>query len=400
MTKYRWQAVALVLVSFMLGCNEFIVVGILSDIAHSLDVTVATVGYLVTIFAVVYAISTPLITILTNRYDRYKTFMVLLGIFLVGNTLSGFATTYPLLLASRMITAVVAGGIESLSINFASEIAPRDKRAILISWISAGFSIASVIGVPIGTAISTYAGWHEAFHLISILSLIICLILGAVLPRHIHQVPGGIKDQLVLLTDRRIYLGVALILFTAATSYTYYTYIRPLITDTLGFSISSLNWLLVLVGLMSIIGNRLSGTLAERTGLKKLPWFYVVDTFLLAMFPFMMANRWTGYGLLLILTLIVTIAISPLQIHFLEVAEESYPQAMALASALNAIFFNVGISLGSASASLILGAGGLLKLGWGGAVFAAVSLGLAVWLNRTVARHRAQKRAAKAVVKG
>ncbi|QMU09053.1 MFS transporter [Levilactobacillus suantsaii] len=382
MSKYQVQAAAFVLVSFMLGCNEFIVVGIISDIAQSLRVSVATVGYLVTVFAIVYAVSTPLVTVLTNRFNRYHTFMVLMVIFLLGNTLTGFATTFPMMVAARMITAVVAGTIESLSIAICSVIAPRNKRAILISWLAAGFSIASVIGVPIGTAISTHWGWQDAFHVISVLSLVVCVILGLLVPRDLPQSASGIKSQLILLTDRRIYLGAALILFTAAASYAYYTYVRPLITDTLGFITTSLNWLLMVIGIVSIISNRLSGTLAEHHGLRQLPKFYVLDIILLLLFPLAMQSAWLGYGLLLILTLVVLIGGSPIQVHFLDVAEDSYPQAVALASALNAIFFNIGISLGSATASGVLQAAGLTSLGWGAAVFAAISLGLAVLLNR------------------
>lgn len=218
--------------------------------------------------------------------------------------------------------------------------------------------------------------------MISVLSLVVCVILGLLVPRDLPQSASGIKSQLILLTDRRIYLGAALILFTAAASYAYYTYVRPLITDTLGFSTTSLNWLLMVIGIVSIISNRLSGTLAEHHGLRQLPKFYVLDIILLLLFPLAMQSAWLGYGLLLILTLVVLIGGSPIQVHFLDVAEDSYPQAVALASALNAIFFNIGISLGSATASGVLQAAGLTSLGWGAAVFAAISLGLAVLLNR------------------
>ena len=198
MKKYRWQAIVFVLVAFMLGCNEFIVVGVLSDIAREFKIPVATVGYLVTIFATIYAISTPFITILTNRFSRYKTLMTLMVIFLIGNTLSGFAMNYGVLLLSRVVTAMVAGAIISLIMTFASTIAPREKRAGLVSWIFAGFSIASVFGVPIGTAISTSYSWHDAFYLISIISAITCVLLGWLLPRKVEQVQGSIKNQLVL----------------------------------------------------------------------------------------------------------------------------------------------------------------------------------------------------------
>lgn len=385
MNKYRLQAVVFVLVAFMLGCNEFIVVGVISDIAHELHVAVATVGYLVTIFATVYAISTPFVTILTNRFNRYGVLMTLMGIFLIGNTLSAMATNFSVLVVSRIITAMVAGSIISLVMTFASTIAPREKRAGLVSWIFAGFSIASVFGVPIGTSISTAYGWHMAFYVVTFLSVIICGLLGWLLPKHVDQVQGSIKKQLVLLTDRRIYIGIALVLFTAAANYAYYTYIRPLLTTGLGFSTASLNWLLFLIGFMNIICNRMSGFLAEHHGLKIMPKVYVADILLLVILPWGLTNRWLGLGLLMVITLIITLITSPIQIHFLNVAEKDYPQSLVLASSLNSIFFNFGISLGSATASVLLGTVGLTHISWGAAAFAVVSLGLSLWLNATLA---------------
>lgn len=393
MKKYRWQAIVFVLVAFMLGCNEFIVVGVLSDIAREFKIPVATVGYLVTIFATIYAISTPFITILTNRFSRYKTLMTLMVIFLIGNTLSGFAMNYGVLLLSRVVTAMVAGAIISLIMTFASTIAPREKRAGLVSWIFAGFSIASVFGVPIGTAISTSYSWHDAFYLISIISAITCVLLGWLLPRKVEQVQGSIKNQLVLLKDRRIYVGIALVLFTAATMYAYYTYIRPLLTTALGFSTTSLNWLLFLIGIMSIISNRLSGVLAERNGLRVMTRFYVADVCLLALLPVALNSKIIGLGVLLALSLIVTILNSPIQIHFLNIAEQDYPQSAVLASSLNSIFFNFGISLGSATASGMLGTVGLTHISWGAAGYAAISLVLAVMLNRVIKHHQVAAKA-------
>lgn len=390
MNKYRWQAIVFVLVAFMLGCNEFMVVGVLSDIAKELNVSVAMVGYLVTIFATVYAVSTPFVTILTNRFSRYKTLMMLMVIFLVGNTMTGLANNFAVLLISRILTAMVAGAIISLIMTFASSIAPREKRAGLVSWIFAGFSIASVFGVPIGTAISTSYSWHDAFYLVSIISVVTCVLLGWLLPKHVEQVQGSIKNQLVLLRDKRIYVGIVLVLFTAATMYAYYTYIRPILTTGLGFSTVSLNWLLFLIGIMSILCNRLSGTLAERDGLKVMPRFYVADIVLLLLLPWGMNNKVIGLGILLILTLIVTILNSPIQIHFLNIAERDYPQSTVLASSLNSIFFNFGISLGSATASAMLGVVGLRYISWSAAIYAAVSLVLAIVLNRVIAKHRAQ----------
>jgi DHA1 family inner membrane transport protein len=139
---------------------------------------------------------------------------------------------------------------------------------------------------------------------------------------------------------------------------------------------------------MSIISNRLSGALAERNGLPKLPWFYVADMLLLIALPVALSSRVVGFGILLILTLIVTIAGAPIQIHFLDVAAESYPQATMLASSVSAISFNIGISVGSATASLMLSQVGLQNISFGAAGYALVSLILVVALNRVIASHR------------
>lgn len=391
MSKFRLQSIIFVLVAFMLGCNEFMVVGVLNDIAASFHTPIATVGYLVTIFATVYAVSTPFITVLTSRFSRYKTLLALIVVFFVGNTLTGLATSYVTMMLSRMLTAAVSGAIISLVMTFANTLAPRNKRASLVSWIFAGFSIASVFGVPIGTTVSTAYGWRYAFLGISVITAVIFVLLIWLLPRHVEQVQSGIRGQLSLLADSRIYIAIAMVLFTAATMYAYYTYIRPLLTTGLGFNNHMLNVLLVLLGIMSIISNRLSGTLAEREGLKKMPAFYVADIVLLLLLPIALQSKVFGLGSFLILTLIVTIGNSPLQIHFLSVAERDYPQSLVLASSLNSIFFNFGISLGSATASALIGTVGLAHISIGAAFYAAVSLGLSVLLNRAIAKHRAAK---------
>lgn len=388
MSKYRIQAIIFVLVAFMLGCNEFIVVGILSDMAKSFGAPVATMGYLVTIFATTYAICTPFVTILTSKFSRYKTLLTLIVIFLIGNTLSGFATSFITMMLARMLTATVAGAIISLIMTFASAIAPKNKRASLVSWIFAGFSIASVFGVPLGTTISMTYGWRYTFFVISIITIITFVLLIFILPRNLEQVSSSVAGQLTLLKDRRVYIAVFLVLFTAAAMYGYYTYIRPLLTTALGFTTASLNWLLFIIGIMSIISNRLSGMLAEHRGLQVMPRFYVADIVLLMLLPMALANKVAGLAILLVLTLIITILNSPIQIHFLNLAEREYPQSIVLASSLNSIFFNFGISLGSATSSLMMANVGLKWISVGAAVFALISLVLAILLNRAVKRRK------------
>lgn len=392
MNKFRLQSIVFVLTAFMLGCNEFIMIGIISDIAHQFNVSIAVVGYLVTIFATVYAISTPLITIFTNRFNRFKTLMVLMLVFLIGNTATALAPNYFMLVVARMVTAAVAGSIISLIMTFASSVAPMDKRPALISWIFSGFSIASVFGVPIGTAISTAYGWRNAFLIVSVISVLTLGLLFWLLPRQIKQVTSSLGKQLSLMKDLRVYDGVVLVLFGAAAMYGYYTYIRPLLTTELGFSLSSLNWLLFLLGLMSIFSNQLSGQLASHGGLIHMPKVYILEIALLFILPLTLHLAIFGLVVLLVLSLITSVLNSPIQLHFLNVAEQDYPQSIVLASSLNSIFFNFGISLGSATSSTMVDVAGVHNISFGAGVFALIALVMVVLLNRAIKRYQQASR--------
>lgn len=184
MTKYRLRAILFVFTAFMLGCNEYMIVGVLPDIAQEFHVSLTTLGYLVTIFALVYAITTPLVTTLANRWPRHLVLLVLMAIFLVANTWSALATNYVSLLWSRVLTASVAGAIISLVLVLANFIAPLSKRASLLSWVFAGFSLASVIGLPIGTMISTTLSWHDSFWAVTVIGIIVFALLVWLVPRN------------------------------------------------------------------------------------------------------------------------------------------------------------------------------------------------------------------------
>lgn len=228
MTKYRLQSLLFVFVAFMLGCNEYMIVGVLPDIAKEFHASLSSLGYTVTLFALIYAISTPIVTTLASRFNRYHVLLVLLLIFFIGNTWTALATGFWSLMGSRVLTATVAGAIISLVLVMANYIAPRDKRASLVSWVFAGFSIASIIGVPIGTTISTIFSWHDSFWMITWLTILTFVMLAWLAPRDTPQVRGGLRSQFSLFRDSRVLMGVTFIVLVCAADYTFYTYVRPL----------------------------------------------------------------------------------------------------------------------------------------------------------------------------
>ncbi|MCC4352586.1 MFS transporter [Limosilactobacillus reuteri] len=382
MKHAKLRSFTFILVAFMLGCNEFMVVGVLSDIARSYHVPLSTVGFLVTAFAGVYAISTPIITTLTSNWNRYKLLMLLMTIFFIGNTLTAMAPTLGWLLFARIITAAVAGTIISLINLLVSIITPMDKRPMVLAWVGAGFSIASVIGVPLGTTIATLLSWHDSFWIISGLTLIVFALLAWLTPRDTPQVKGSILEQLALLKDHRVLLGIGITVAVLSLQYTFYTYVRPLITTVMSFSLTSLNWLLLLLGVMSIIGNEIAGIVASHNGVQKLPLVFIIMTILSLILGIALGNKITGMLVLAALCVVVIIYGTTIQLVFISVAEKEYPQSLALATSLISIFANVGISLGSFTASTTVNFASLTTLGYVGAVYGLLAIGLSFVLRR------------------
>lgn len=382
MKHAKLRSLTFILVAFMLGCNEFMVVGVLSDIARSYHVPLSTVGFLVTAFAGVYAISTPIITTLTSNWNRYNLLMLLMTVFFIGNTLTAMAPTLGWLLFARIITAAVAGTIISLINLLVSIITPMDKRPMILAWVGAGFSIASVIGVPLGTTIATLLSWHDSFWIISGLTLIVFALLVWLTPRDTPQIKGSILEQLALLKDHRVLLGIGITVAVLSLQYTFYTYVRPLITTVMDFSLTSLNWLLLLLGVMSIIGNEIAGIVASHNGVQKLPFVFILMTILSLILGIALGNKITGMLVLATLCVVVIIYGTTIQLVFISVAEKEYPQSLALATSLISIFANVGISLGSFTASTTVNFANLTMLGYVGAVYGLLAIGLSFALRR------------------
>ncbi|GEK06435.1 MFS transporter [Schleiferilactobacillus harbinensis] len=399
MTSFKVRSFVLILLAFVLGCSEFIIVGVLDDISTELHVGVSTVGYLVTIFALVYAVSTPFVTSAVGQHTLYRFMLFLMGIFIIGNVLSAVAFTYPVLVVSRIITAIVSGPLISIALTFANYIAPISKKAWLISWVFSGFSIASVFGVPLGTWIATAVGWRMSFVAIVVVSVLTMALIAFSLPRDLRQrrrVPTAGQEErrdgvLALFKDRRIQIGMMMPMLSLAGVYVVYTYLRPILSRNLGFTTNVVTIMLFIFGIMSLISNQLSGRLADNDGLLKMPKIFGAELVLMLLMPLALTNRVTGLIALMLMGVVMYLINSPIQMHFLGVAERDYPQAIVMASSLNSIFANFGIALGSATGGLIVDHLSMRVTGFGGAVYILAALLLVIWLNRV------NKQAAEAV---
>lgn len=181
--RTKLATVALVIVGFALGFAEFIVIGITPDIAEEYGISLASAGNLVGFFAISYAVSTPVIVLSTGRFRRFPLFVTFLAVFNAGNLLAIAAPTYETLLVARVLTAVVSGVLLSTVMTFINDIIPREKSARIISFVYAGFSVASVLGTPIGTLLADAFGIKAAFIAVEAVALVVTVLLLVSVPR-------------------------------------------------------------------------------------------------------------------------------------------------------------------------------------------------------------------------
>lgn len=186
--KYKLQSIMFVLVAFMLGCNEYMVVAVLENISADLKIQISLLGILVTVFAFVYSICTPIISIVFAHVKRHLVLFGLLVVFIIANTLTALAPNFYVLIISRILSGATAGSIISITIIMTNFIAPAEKRAGLISWVYSGAGIANLLGVPVGNKIAEIFSWRYSFAIITILSVIVLLLLISLAPRNLSLI--------------------------------------------------------------------------------------------------------------------------------------------------------------------------------------------------------------------
>ena len=374
-----------VLIAFMLGCNEFMVVGNLTLIAHTYHESLPHIAGLISLFAWTYALMTPVVTLYTNRFNKYRLLLVL--IFLSGTLISSFAPNYPCFLFSRVVSASVAGILESLIQAIVYQLAPNQKkRSAMTALVYTGFSIATVLGLPLGTLIADLWNWQAAFIMVAGVTAISTVLAAILVPRKLTIPASGIRDQLTLLRDKNIWLGIGFVTCAAATLYGYYTYIRPLIRQTLGFSTTMLSVILMLLGGIDVISSLLSGRFGAKNGMRRLHGVYLAILFLLALFSTAMRAPATGILVLSLLGLLIPLFSSPIQLYFLNIASSKYPAGVMLASSLSPVFYTIGIATSSLTAATTLRHFGLANLGWNSFAYALITLLLLVLIKRRTAQ--------------
>lgn len=395
-------AALLVMLAFALGFAEFVLIGITPDMAEGLGEPLTRIGDIVGFYALACAVATPVVALATARASRFALMAALLAVFNAGNLLTLFADGYAVLLVSRLMPAVTSGTLLAAGLTFVPDIMEPKKVARVLALVLAGFSVSSVIGVPIGTALAHAFGWKAAYACVFALGLAASAALLPVLPRGAASTgeQATVRSQLRLLGDRRVLLNAAMLLVGAASTYVFYTYLTPVLEDVMGLDTAAVSVVLLLFGGACVGSQMLSAWLANRFGLRGLPATYALSAVLLALLAVSIpAGVAWGVIDMLAVGLLMYAMNATVQMLFQDVARADYPSAVTFSASLHPMSFNAGIALGSFAGGVVVNAGGLLATGPVGALFALAAAVLALALAKAGARRSSPSSAAMAAAR-
>ena len=384
--------------AFALGFAEFVLIGITPDVAEGLGEPLTLIGDLVGYYALACAVATPIVALATARADRFKVMAALLVVFNAGNLLTLFADGYALLLVSRVLPAVTSGTLLALALTYVPDIVAPKRVAAVLGFVLAGFSVSSVVGVPIGATLADLFDWKAAYACVLVLGLAVSAVLLPTLPRtpghaRAESADPTLRSQLRLLADGRVLTNIAMILAGAASTYVFYTYLAPVLADVVGLDAAGTSLVLLLFGAACVGSNLLSGWVAGRFGLRALPAAFAVHAALLALLAVSLPAGAVGIANILAVGLLMYVMNSTVQMLFQSVARTDYPSALTFSAALHPMSFNAGLALGSFAGGLVVNAGGLLATGPAGALFALAAAALALALVRMTARRSVESAA-------
>jgi DHA1 family inner membrane transport protein len=259
----RMPLVALALGSFGIGTTEFVIMGLLPDVARSLAATIPEAGLLVTGYALSVAFGSPFLAIATAQLGRRRTLLLLMAVFIVGNVLCAVAPTYSLLMAARVVTALCHGSFFGLGAVVAATLVPPVRRAQAVSAMFSGLTIANVLGVPLGTALGGVLGWRAAFGAVSGIGLLAAGALYGWLPRRIPVPKVELHHEARAMARPQVILAMLVSAMSSASLFSVFTYVTPILEEVTRVSPRTVTAVLLLFGIGVTIGNLIGGRLGD-----------------------------------------------------------------------------------------------------------------------------------------
>lgn len=367
---------ALAVGAFGIGTTEFVMMGLLPEVADDLHVAIPTAGHLVSAYALGVVIGAPLLAALTARMSRRTVLIGLMALFIVGNAASAFAPDYHWLLAARFLSGLPHGAFFGVGAVVATNLVAPERKARSVSLMFLGLTVANVAGVPVATLMGQHLGWRATFLGVSAIGLAAIGALALLIPhgRVAAGSGGGVRGELAALKSVPVWLALGTTVAGFGALFAAYSYITPMLTDSAGFADGSVTLLLALFGVGATVGNLVGGRLADHAMRGTLFGGLVSLVVVLGLFPVLMSAQWSAGVAVVLLGVAAFVTGSPLQLMVMEKASS----APSLASSANQAAFNLANAGGAWIGGLALAAGfGVTAPAVAGAGLAVLGLGVA-----------------------
>ncbi len=386
---------ALAVGAFGIGLTEFVIMGLLPQIADDFRVTESVAGWLISGYALSVAVGGVALTAAVTRLPRKQVLLALMVLFIVGNLLSALADTYAVMLAGRIVAALCHGAFFGIGAVVAAGLVAPARRAGAIAMMFAGLTVANVLGVPFGTFLGQHLGWRSTFWAITGIGVLALAALALLVPARAaadSDVPaGGLRGELGAFAHPQVWLSLLITVLGFGGVFGAFTYIAYTLTEVSGFATGTVPWLLMLFGVGLFAGNLLGGRAADRDLHRTLVAVLAVLTVVLVGFALTAASPVLTVLSLVLMGAFGFATVPPLQMRIMKYAH----RAPTLASGANIAAFNVGNALGAWIGGVTISAGlGYTAPIWAGAALTLAGLAVLLGAGRLARRERGDRAAA------
>ena len=364
---------ALAAAAFGIGTTEFVIMGLLPDVAQDFGVSAPQAGALVSGYALGVTIGAPIVAIVTARWPRRQALLALMALFMLGNALCALAPTYEFLMVARVVTAFCHAAFFGIGAVVASSLVPPERRAQAVSLMFTGLSVANILGVPFGTSLGQLLGWRSSFWAVTVIGAVAMAALWRWLPRGMSTEAGDLRKEFRTMALPQVQLGLLTSTLSSVSLFTVFTYIAYILRDVSGMSPDGISWALMVFGVGITIGGLLGGRLADWRMMPAMAGLSVCIALAMVVFTFT-SHSPTAALVTIFFWGMVHFAIGPAaQVRVLDKAVG----ATSLASTLNQGAFNLGNAGGAWLGGVMIAHGlPLTQLPWAGAAVALLVLGV------------------------
>ncbi len=369
------RLLVLALGTFAIGTGSFVFAGLLGDVAGDLSVSVGTAGQLITLYAIVYAVGSPILVTVTGAVARRRLLVLSLAVFAGANVAAVVLSSFGPLLASRIVAACAAAVFTPTTAVVAASLVTPEKRGRALATVTGGLTIAFAFGIPLGTLVGEYFGWRAAFVLVGVLGAIAVAGIAALLPVIENPPPVSLRDRMLAVEQPAVVAALGITAIGLGSGFVVFTYVDPLLGDLTGFGGRGISGMLLLFGLAAVAGNALGGYGADRWGYgRSMVVIFVVVALSLLSFSLLTPVAGSlpavvGAGVALVTWSVAGWAITPFQQYRLI---ELAPNTQNIVLSLNASAIYLGQGVGAGIGALVIVYGSLASLGWVAALCTAI----------------------------